>query len=324
MKIHSRLLTLCIFQPAILRTAAFSIQSPTLQFTSALHSTLSNGGGLSYGGTGSLSYDANISYGGEAGNAVVLKRAASAETEAADRQLQDNMDSLVPSKIQGGALKTWAFQNPDQKRLLVSLTTEEDRGINAQIELCEGPANIPQQLDITIGKGMLRPFKAVIETPGGHSSLFLRNTGPLEYPITAGVGAEIGGVDNIMEDANSDYSSNLLVDSQSLYDSDSTRIMQGGSVHSVKFEPCVQSAKVVLQTDGRPLNARIELINGPNSVRETIDLYTEDGLERPFLTIISTPGSGNTIRIINTASMEFPLTVSLDPFMVDADSEEAL
>jgi len=322
MKIHSRLLALSIFQSVIFGTAAFSIQTPTFQLSTSLRSTLSNGGGLTYGGTAGLSYDANVSYGDEEGNAMVLKRAASPETQAADIQLHENIGSLVHTKIQGGALKTWAFQNADLDRLLVSLKSEENRGIHAQIELCEGPANMPQQLDVTIGKGKIRPFKAVIETPGGHSSLFVRNTGPLEYPFMAGVGSEISG--DVMEDANSDYSAKLLADSKSLYDSASSRIMQGGSVHSVKFEPYVQSAKAVLNTDGRPLNARIELINGPNSVRETIDLYTEDGLERPFITIISTPGSGNTVRIINTASMEFPLTVSLDPFMVDADSEEAL
>ena len=44
---------------------------------------------------------------------------------------------------------------------------------------------------------------------------------------------------------------------------------------------------------------------------QVVDLYSEDGLERPFFCTIETPFSGNVIKITNTGPREFPLTSSI-------------
>ena len=44
---------------------------------------------------------------------------------------------------------------------------------------------------------------------------------------------------------------------------------------------------------------------------QVVELYTEDGLDRPFFCIIATPESGNVVKIINTGPVEFPLTASV-------------
>merc|ERR1711939_1156564 len=79
------------------------------------------------------------------------------------------------------------------------------------------------------------------------------------------------------------------------------------------FGPNVENVEVLLETDGRPLNARLEILQGPNTNKQVIELYTEDGLDRPFFAILATPFSGDVVKIINTGPVEFPLTASVVP-----------
>jgi hypothetical protein len=48
-----------------------------------------------------------------------------------------------------------------------------------------------------------------------------------------------------------------------------------------------------------------------------IELYTEDGLDRPFFCTLETPGSGNVVRVVNTAPVEFPMTASVTPGIIN-------
>lgn len=301
---HSQRAVACCLCLLSRGAAAFCVQAPWQQTSVAIHAApaLQPFDGHAVLVTRSLkTFD---------GNSFMVFDRGDPPPVPVDLQFAKDLDCLrrlEPVVIQGGALRTWTFPTDSLKRVLVSMTTE-GRTIHSNIKVVQGPDNTPVEMEVTIGKGRLRPFTCWIETPGGQCSVFVRNMGPIEFPILASVGAD-------MDSANPAFDT---VVPDSLFAMESAGIVQGeGSVRSYGFGPGIESVKVGLRTEGRPLNARIELVQGPNSSREVIDLYTEDGFERPFFTIISTPGESNMIRVINTsATMEFPLTVYVEPFEI--------
>ncbi|KAH8064146.1 hypothetical protein JL720_12944 [Aureococcus anophagefferens] len=179
---------------------------------------------------------------------------------------------------------------------------------------------------------------------------------------------------------------------------ESTILVQGGSLRTWSYRsPLVEQVQVVLSTEGRPLDADLELWHGPDNtpckmrvyvengqlrpfscviatprgpntvairnigqiefpiaadvyandcenpsaetvssattiqggalrtypfdplVNSVVELYTEDGLDRPFFAVLETPGSGNVVRIVNTAPVEFPMTAAVVPHSIDQD-----
>jgi len=201
----------------------------------------------------------------------------------------------MPVQVQGGSLKTWSFPGSNVERAQIVLGTM-GRPLNAKIELWQGPDNNPYKVDVYLEDGSLRPFKAIIELPGGSNTIAVQNEGHLEFPLLAKVEPESG---------------------PSLLEIGKGRVVQGGAVYTTPFEPNVNSVKLVLQTDGRPMSARIELMQGPYNDKQVMEIYTEDGMERPFTAVVETPGVGNVIRLVNTATVEFPLRASVEPYSVE-------
>lgn len=156
---------------------------------------------------------------------------------------------LSPVLVQGGSLETWSFPSPDVETVQVRLETE-GRPLNAHVELWQGPNNSPQQMKVYLQDGSERPFNAVIATPRGSNAVAVRNVANLEFPVAACVDVDNGPplMDRISERK--------------------ARMVQGGAVHTVPFDAYVSSVQVLLTTDGRPLNATIELIQGPNNNKQ--------------------------------------------------------
>jgi len=210
-------------------------------------------------------------------------------------------DMLSTENIQGGALKTWSFPDPNVDSVQVFMKTE-GTPLTANVELWHGPDSTPHKMAVYLEDGDFRPFSAVIATPRFNAnSVSIRNTQTLEYPIEAAVEPDYESLDEITRNIGEDI----------------PKVMQGGAIHTVPFPPSVASVAVLLRTDGRPLNARLELLQGPNNNKQVVEVYTEDGIEHPFFAVIETPGIGNVVRIVNTGTVEFPITAVVEPYTVE-------
>jgi len=212
-----------------------------------------------------------------------------------------------PIKVQGSSLKTWTFNSPAVEAAHIVMKTE-GRPLDADIELWHGPDNTPCKIRVYIEDGFVRPFSALLTTPSGPNTIALRNIGHLEFPLQACVAADTVDIGAPTMDEDSMANDPLII--------------QGGALRTYPFEPRVDSIQVMLKTDGRPLNARIELLQGPNNIKQIVEIYTEDGLVRPFFIVLETPGSGNVVRIVNTATVEFPLTAWVEEYAIGEELSE--
>merc|ERR1712060_303942 len=105
---------------------------------------------------------------------------------------------------------------------------------------------------------------------------------------------------------------------------DSSILVQGGSLRTWSYRsPAVEQVQVVLSTEGRPLDADIELWHGPDNTPCKMRVYVENGQLRPFSAVIETPRSPNTIAIRNIGQVEFPLAAAVAEG-IDAPSVDCL
>jgi hypothetical protein len=219
-------------------------------------------------------------------------------------------------KVQGGSLRTLAIAKHSIKRVQVNLETE-GRPLNAQVELWQGPGHIPQTMRIYSEDGKKRPFRAMIETPAAYGSVAIRNTSPLEFPFSADLEAD----DIDAGDASADQTTrpSLVPLRQQMSESCNPTTIQGdGATETYPFSNAVGSVMILLWTDGRPLKAKIELMQGPNTNRQVVEVYSEDGGKRPFFAVIETPGfMGSTVRIENTGPMEYPIRACVEPYRIE-------
>jgi hypothetical protein len=220
---------------------------------------------------------------------------------------EDMWDVVSSIRIQGGSIRTCNLHDRVQ-RVEVLLTTT-GRPLSANLDLWHGPDNIPQKISVYSDDGNERPFRTTIECAGEGKSVGIRNTGSFEMPIIAG--------------CDTDFASNVtsINPSHLFRDTGESAHVQGKAVYTKAFPTNVESVQVKLESHGRPLSARLELLQGPNNIKQVVEVSSQDGCNKPFYGIFETPGSGNVVRIVNTASIEFPFEVKIDSFIDSGENE---
>ena len=202
-------------------------------------------------------------------------------------------------RVQGDTLKTWDIGAVTTERVQLSLKSD-GRPIDANVELWHTPAYIPTKFKIYTEDGRLRPVYAVIETPKHPKTVALYNTGCIDFPIEANV-AKTG-----------------LGKAYESLSGETPQLVQGGMITSFAFGPEVKSIQILLKTVEKNMKAKIELTQGPNQVKQVIELYASSGYKNPFYAVIATPGSNSALRVINQNNVEFPF----DAYVLPYETEE--
>lgn len=203
----------------------------------------------------------------------------------------------------GGVLRTWSFDYKYASEVANIHIRTDGSPIDAAVELWEGPNYAPIHVRAYSQDGISHPISVkLLLDHSRSSSLAIRNTGPNTFPLQAAV-------------ATTDIDANLqsILDSigYQSYEDD----LQGGASLSYPLDASVDQTQLMLRTDGRPLNARIELMQGPSNNKLVAEIQSMDGI--PIVLTFETPGYANVLRVINLSPLEFPIISMVDPSHID-------
>jgi len=208
-----------------------------------------------------------------------------------------DMKGSTPQRVEGMTRKTWSFTDNSQEVVEV-VANSNGRPVHADMELWIGPNWTPFMLKAYSEDGQLRPIQTLIGTRSKTANIEVRNVGPSEFPFTAGCkyaeAPQVGVRSDLLEGTG--------------------RYVEGGSVYSLDFDPSVEQVQVLLKTDSRQLNCKIELLNGPNNIKQHFEVFTNNGVLNSLYVVFKTPGSGNVVRVTNIAPLEFPCEACISAY----------
>lgn len=210
----------------------------------------------------------------------------------------------------GGTVRTWDIP-PECERLSYYIRTN-GRPLKAMVELWVGPIRKIHSVNIESEDGSATPYRAMLKFKPGSKTLKLSTTGSHEFPIE--FGAEVPNKRKFQD---------TWAATQKVFDAGPKTVVQGGSTEggggSVRYfniPDDVETTQLVLWSRDigkRTVKCKIEVLQGPNSVRQLYDLHC-GGSTQPYHCVIPTPGTGWTIRIIAVNFMEFPFEAVVVPY----------
>lgn len=208
----------------------------------------------------------------------------------------------VPVTILGEHMKTWKV-DPESQKVHVSLKTT-GRPANAEINLWHGPDYSPALMKVWLEDGKQYPLNVVVKPKGyGIDTVQVLNTAQMEFPLTTQVGQ-------------GDGTSGIYRSPDALVEQCQPRLIQGaGAVVSYPVDASTERVQVgMYATEARNVKFILELLQGPNNVKQSIEFYASNGYKNPFYAVFDTPGSGYVVRIKNKYPLEFPINAYVEVF----------
>jgi hypothetical protein len=205
-------------------------------------------------------------------------------------------DGSLVQRVEGKTRKTWGFNDVSKDMVQVALTSE-GRPVDADIDLWIGPDWTPFKLKAYTEDGKARPIQTLVGTRNKSAMIEVMNVGEYEFPFKAA----------------SNYAKGSMASAPTtIATTTEGERVDGGALRSYPVSESAEMMEVVLKTDGRQLNARIEVLNAPNNPKQTFEVFTNNGELNALCVCFNTPDAGNTVRIVNLAPVEFPCYIHLN------------
>jgi hypothetical protein len=237
-------------------------------------------------------------------------------------------------RIQGGSRHTYdAPYDRDGSHVFME---SDGRPLDVEFEVWDGPNNTPSRMKVYSEDGRMRPINIMSHNPVGGSfggsmrdnTMSVKNTGPMEFPINAGVSSVGGQVSSMGAPSFMSPSGQRggLAGSEGAYMTEremgSTRPtpstargerVQGGSLRTFPLDYSVEAVQVTITTEGNPMNAKVELWGTSSHIKQLAEVYNDNGKTRPFAAIIDVPGGSNTVAVTNTGPITDPIEIVVEP-----------
>lgn len=202
-------------------------------------------------------------------------------------------DGSLVQRVEGKTRKTWKFNDVSKDRVQVALESE-GRPVHADIKLWIGPDWTPFNVKAYTEDGKLRPIQTLVGTRNKLAMIEALNTGEYEFPMQAACNYAQGELAALSKELPAEFEGERV---------------DGQALTSLAIDNAAERIEVVLKTDGRQLNARIEILNAPNNPKQTFECFTNNGELNSLVVAFNTPDAGNTVRVVNLAPVEFPCYV---------------
>ena len=277
-------------------------------------------------------------YNGEAMSRTDKQPTARSDTT---NRLRDTRGSIGEDqqRIQGNSLRT--YDNPvGGTDTSVHLSTQ-GRPIHADMQMWSGPNNTPKSVRLYSQDGNQYGVSTTFSSSGSQqaNSVSIRNEGNMEFPLTTrvtsssapsigpSIGSNVGlGMVNPYGGGQQPQIQQQQQQQQQqrpprAVENEGGIYIQGeGMVRTFPISANVQSVQVILQSAGSsgnrklPVQAKVELLQGPNNVKTSAEIY-DDGMHGDYFeTVMDTPGYTSSLRITNTGPMTYPFYALVVPF----------
>jgi hypothetical protein len=194
------------------------------------------------------------------------------------------------TRVQGTSRHTIGFNDPSKEVAQIYMTSE-GRPIKADCEVWIGPDWTPLKLKIYSEDGKERPVQTLIGTRNQCANIDVNNMHSIAFPLMTG--------GKYATDEQVKTRADILAGGKSQY-------VEGGAIYSKPMPADAKKVLVVLHTETRQLNAKIELLCGPNNMKQDYEIFTNNGEKNSLYVIFDTPDLGTTVRVKNLAPHEFP------------------